>query len=57
MSKIRANTQVIPSTINRALVDTSFEADLVKFASDISELGTNKADLTYVEIRVSWLVS
>lgn len=56
MSKIRANTQVIPSTINRALIDTSFEADLVKFASDISELGTIKADLTYVDQQIADLI-
>ncbi len=56
MSKIRANTQVITATINRALIDTSFEADLVKFASDIGELGTVKADLTYVDQQISELV-
>tara|TARA_B100000700_G_scaffold311500_1_gene393374 strand:+ start:8156 stop:8704 length:549 start_codon:yes stop_codon:yes gene_type:complete len=56
MSKIRANTQVIPATINRSLVDSSFEADLVKFATDITALNTNKADITYVDQQITDLV-
>lgn len=56
MSKIRANTQVIPASINRALIDVSFEANLVQFASDIADLGTNKADITYVDQQITDLV-
>ncbi|MDK1290093.1 hypothetical protein [Pseudoalteromonas umbrosa] len=56
MSKIRANTQVITASIDRSLIDTSFEADLVKFADDITALGTNKADITYVDEEIRKLI-
>lgn len=56
MSKIRANTQIIPATIDRSLVDTSFEADLALFTTDIASINTLKADITYVDQQVTDLL-
>jgi hypothetical protein len=64
MSKIRANSQIIAATIDRSLVDVSFETDLVLFttniASNLSSIGTlntEKADITYVDQQINDLIA
>lgn len=56
MSKIRANSQVIPGTVARTLIDTTFESDLVQFSNDIAGLSANKADITYVDSEIASLI-
>ncbi|RRS09133.1 hypothetical protein EAG18_08410 [Pseudoalteromonas sp. J010] len=57
MSKLRANSQIMPATISRELVDPGFEANLVKFADDIASLSTVKASISYVDSKVSDLIN
>ena len=56
MSKIRANTQIIPATLSRNLLDASLEADLVKYTDDIASINTLKADITYVDTKITDLI-
>lgn len=56
MSKIRANTQVIPGTIARDLMDAALTAELNQFGADITGLSTDKADVTYVDQQISDLI-
>jgi len=56
MSKIRANTQIIPGTVSRALADAALTAELNKFGTDITALSTDKANITYVDQKISDLI-